>query len=126
MGINSTRRGAYLEQEVRHTDLQLVVTDRAGLAVLDGLDIGVPRDRFLLVDDPSYTDLIGKHACEPTRELNAVVATWVSSVVTGPARQPESSTATSVPQSMNVATETAIGARPPRNWDPIRDLAARR
>jgi fatty-acyl-CoA synthase len=54
VGINSTRRGEYLEAEVRHTDCQLVVTDRAGLALLEGLDVGVPRERFLLVDDPAY------------------------------------------------------------------------
>lgn len=68
VGINPTRRGAYLEQEVRHTDLQLVVTDAAGRAVLDGLDIGVPRDRFLLVDDPSYPDLVDRHACDPSSD----------------------------------------------------------
>ncbi|KAA5828435.1 AMP-binding protein [Saccharopolyspora hirsuta] len=50
VGINPTRRGSYLEAEVRHTDLQLVVTGTAGSELLDGLDIGVPRDRFLLVD----------------------------------------------------------------------------
>jgi fatty-acyl-CoA synthase len=52
--INSTRRGRDLEAEVRHTDCQLIVTDRVGLALLDGLDVGVPRERFLLVDDPAY------------------------------------------------------------------------
>ncbi|WP_433227295.1 AMP-binding protein [Actinomadura formosensis] len=65
VGINSTRTGAYLEQEVRHTDLQLLVTDRAGLKLLDGLDIGVPRDRFLLIDDDGYPALVASHACEP-------------------------------------------------------------
>ncbi|GIH71391.1 AMP-binding protein [Sphaerimonospora thailandensis] len=64
VGINSTRRGSYLEQEVRHTDLQLVITDEAGLKLLDGLDIGVPRDRFLLVDADDYA----AHACEPYRD----------------------------------------------------------
>jgi fatty-acyl-CoA synthase len=54
VGINSTRRGEYLEAEVRHTDCQLIVTDRAGLALLDGLDVGVPRERLLLIDDPAY------------------------------------------------------------------------
>src|SRR5262249_24951191 len=47
VGINATRRGPALEEEVRHTDPRLVVTDEAGLRLLDGLDIGVPRDRFL-------------------------------------------------------------------------------
>jgi fatty-acyl-CoA synthase len=65
VGINPTRTGAYLEQEVRHTDLQLVVTDQAGLKLLDGLDIGVPRDRFLLIDDDGYPELVAARACEP-------------------------------------------------------------
>ncbi|MFG2085519.1 AMP-binding protein [Spirillospora sp. NPDC048824] len=65
VGINSTRTGAYLEQEVRHTDLQLLVTDRAGLELLDGLDIGVPRDRFLLIDDDGYAAQVADRVCEP-------------------------------------------------------------
>ncbi|MFI6517637.1 AMP-binding protein [Spirillospora sp. NPDC050679] len=67
IGVNSTRRGAYLEQEVRHTDPQLLVTDRAGAELLDGLDVGVPRDRFLLVDDDGYADLVAGHAPPPGR-----------------------------------------------------------
>ncbi|RFU20554.1 AMP-binding protein [Geodermatophilus marinus] len=65
VGINSTRRGEYLEAEVRHTDCQLVVTDRAGLALLDGLDIGVDRSRFLLVDDPAYAEEVAAADREP-------------------------------------------------------------
>jgi len=65
VGINSTRTGAYLEQEVRHTDLQLLVTDQAGLKLLDGLDIGVPRDRFVLIDDAGHQARVDAHACEP-------------------------------------------------------------
>ncbi|MER7078887.1 fatty-acyl-CoA synthase [Saccharopolyspora kobensis] len=56
VGINPTRRGTHLEAEVRHTDLQLLVTDSAGLELLDGLDIGVPRNRFVLVDSPEYAE----------------------------------------------------------------------
>src|SRR5205814_2228416 len=48
VGINSTKRGATLEAEVRHADLSVVVTDEAGLELLGGLDIGVPRERFVL------------------------------------------------------------------------------
>lgn len=61
VGINPTRRGADLEQEVRHVDCQLIVTDAAGRRLLDGLDVGVPEDRLVLVDDPAYPELIGKH-----------------------------------------------------------------
>jgi fatty-acyl-CoA synthase len=71
VGINNTRSGEYLEQEVRHTELQLVITDAAGAALLDGLDIGVPQDRFLRIDSPEYAGLVAAHRVEPTR--NAAV-----------------------------------------------------
>lgn len=62
VGINPTRTGSSLEQEVRHTDCQLMVTDGAGRALLDGLDIGVSGDRFLLVDGEEYADQVARHA----------------------------------------------------------------
>ena len=68
VGINPTRRGAELAAEVRHTDCQLLVTDRAGLALLDGLDVGVGRERFLLVDDPEYHRLLARHTSPPAAE----------------------------------------------------------
>ncbi|GII29188.1 AMP-binding protein [Planotetraspora mira] len=75
VGVNSTRRGSDLEQEVRHTDLQLLVTDEAGLKALDGLDIGVPRDRFLLVDGEEYAETVAAHACEPFRDPEITAGT---------------------------------------------------
>ncbi|MCX5039499.1 MULTISPECIES: AMP-binding protein [Streptomyces] len=62
VGINPTRRGAELAREVRHTECQLIVTDRAGLDLLDGLDVGVKRDRFLVVDDSGYATGLAAHA----------------------------------------------------------------
>ncbi|WP_406448193.1 AMP-binding protein [Streptomyces sp. NBC_00876] len=62
VGINPTRRGAELEREVRHTDCQVIVTDRAGAALLDGLDVGVDRDRFLVVDAPPYASGLAARA----------------------------------------------------------------
>ncbi len=61
VGISPTRRGAELEREVRHTDCQVIITDRAGAALLDGLDIGVGRDRFLVVDAPEYGERLAAH-----------------------------------------------------------------
>jgi fatty-acyl-CoA synthase len=75
VGINSTRRGEYLEAEVRHTECQLVVTDRAGLALLDGLDVGVPRERFLLVDGPEYAARVAAADDTPVRNLTVGPAT---------------------------------------------------
>src|SRR3569833_499111 len=75
VGINSTRRGAELEQEVRHTDLLLAITDRAGRALLDGLDIGVPRDRFLLVDEEEYAARVAARPRAPVRDPSVTAAT---------------------------------------------------
>ena len=67
VGINSTRRGAELAQEVRRTDCRILVTDRAGLALLDGLDTGIGPEGLLLVDDPAYPARVAAHAAEPVR-----------------------------------------------------------
>ena len=64
VGINPTRRGAELEAEIRYVDCQLIVTDTAGKAQLAGLDLGLSEDRFLLVDDPAYTERVASHAVE--------------------------------------------------------------
>ncbi|GAA2860834.1 AMP-binding protein [Streptosporangium fragile] len=58
VGVNPTRRGAELAADVRHTDCRIIVTDSAGAALLDGLDIGPPPERVLLVDTPRYRDLL--------------------------------------------------------------------
>src|SRR5258708_2294201 len=44
VGINPPRRGGGLPHDIRHTDCQLIVTDRAHLALLAGLDTGVEAD----------------------------------------------------------------------------------
>ncbi|RZK93693.1 MAG: acyl-CoA synthetase, partial [Rhodococcus sp. (in: high G+C Gram-positive bacteria)] len=62
VGINPTRRGAELEAEIRYVDCQLIVTDTAGKAQLAALDLGLSEDRFLLVDDPAYAELVAAHA----------------------------------------------------------------
>lgn len=61
VGINPTRRGAELEAEIRYVDCRLIVTDTAGMAQLRELDLGLGADRFVLVDDPSYSDRVEQH-----------------------------------------------------------------
>ncbi|MFI7365178.1 AMP-binding protein [Streptomyces sp. NPDC050149] len=75
VGINPTRRGAELEREVRHTDCQVIITDRAGAALLDGLDIGVDRDRFLVVDAPDYGDRLAAHPRLPAPDPEVTATT---------------------------------------------------
>lgn len=54
VGINPTRRGEELARDIRHTDCQLIFTDAVGAELIDGLDIGLPPERRILVDDPGY------------------------------------------------------------------------
>ena len=61
VGINPTRRGDELASDIRHTDCQLVVTERKLLGLLDSLDIGVPRDRVLVVDTDEHREVCEQH-----------------------------------------------------------------
>lgn len=65
VGINPTRGAAELAAEIGHADCQLMVTDRAGMDRLDGLDLSLGRDRFLVIDDPGYGALLTSHRGEP-------------------------------------------------------------
>ena len=70
VGVNSTRRGAELARDVRHTDCQLLVTDRDHLPLLEGLDLGLDPDRLFVVDDAGYLEAVAAHAgsaVEPAR-----------------------------------------------------------
>jgi fatty-acyl-CoA synthase len=56
VGINPTRRGPALRDDIRHTDCGLIVTDRNHHSLVSELDLGISDDRWLLVDSASYAD----------------------------------------------------------------------
>jgi fatty-acyl-CoA synthase len=63
VGANPTHRGSDLARDLAHTRCQLLVTDRAHLPLVDGLDLGpdlgvasATNPRVLLVDDPDQHD----------------------------------------------------------------------
>lgn len=62
VGINPTRGNGQLADDIRYVDCQLIVTDAAGMARLRELDLGLEPERFLLVDDPTYGELVAAHA----------------------------------------------------------------
>ena len=62
VGVNPTRRGEELERDIRHTDCQVVVTDRSGADLLRGLDLGAANDTVLVLDTPEYAQLVARHA----------------------------------------------------------------
>src|SRR5439155_11210760 len=58
VGINSTYRGDQLGLLIRHTDCQVLVTNRASQSLLEGVDTAVAADRVLLIDDPDYAERV--------------------------------------------------------------------
>ncbi|MEV7712095.1 AMP-binding protein [Streptomyces sp. NPDC088270] len=59
-GINPTRRGAELARDILHTDCRVLVTERAQLPLLDGLDL--PGVRLLVTDTDAYAALLAPYA----------------------------------------------------------------
>jgi fatty-acyl-CoA synthase len=60
VGVNNTRRGEQLALDIRHSDCQIVVTDRASAPLLDGLDLGPARVER--VDSLKWSDAVGRAA----------------------------------------------------------------
>jgi fatty-acyl-CoA synthase len=66
VGINPTRRGEHLARDVRHTDCQLILTDREHRPMLDGLDLGLDDDRILETDRADYASRLPATAAPDT------------------------------------------------------------
>jgi fatty-acyl-CoA synthase len=75
VGINPTRRGDELARDIRFTECQMIVTDGAGAALLEGLDIGVDLTRILRVDEAgSAPTAVAPAATAPTAVAPAATA----------------------------------------------------
>ena len=65
VGINPTRRGNELARDVRHTDCQIIVTDRRQRTAFDGLDpvsdLGVTGSNIIEVDSRAHDELLDAH-----------------------------------------------------------------
>ncbi|MFC8129156.1 AMP-binding protein [Streptomyces sp. NPDC057302] len=59
-GINPTRRGAELARDIVHTDCGVLITERAHLPLLDGLQL--PGIRILVTDTAAYAELLAPYA----------------------------------------------------------------
>jgi len=60
VGINPTRRGEELARDIRHTDCQMVLTERSGLSLLEGLDLGMEAGRVIDIESPDWTGLVSE------------------------------------------------------------------
>lgn len=58
-GINPTRRGAELARDILHTDCRVLVTERAHLPLLDGLEL--PGVRVLVTDQDAFAGLLAPY-----------------------------------------------------------------
>lgn len=65
VGINSSRSGPEIAQDVRHADVDLVVTESRLAHLLEGTGHGVPAGRVLEIDHASYADLLAPHRDAP-------------------------------------------------------------
>lgn len=59
-GINPTRRGPELARDILHTECRVLVTERAHLPLLDGLQL--PGVRLLVTDTEAYEQLLAPYA----------------------------------------------------------------
>ncbi|MFD3539682.1 AMP-binding protein [Streptomyces sp. NPDC058662] len=59
-GINPTRRGPELARDILHTECRILVTERAHLPLLDGIEL--PGVRVLVTDTEEYADLLAPYA----------------------------------------------------------------
>ncbi|MEU5285976.1 AMP-binding protein [Streptomyces sp. NPDC020755] len=69
-GINPSRRGPELVRDILHTEARVLITERAHLPLLDGLEL--PGVRVLVTDTEAYTALLAPYA--GARPGDAVVA----------------------------------------------------
>lgn len=65
VGINPTRRGAELERDVRHCDVQILVTEERHALGLAGLDLGVPSGRRFEVESEAWRLALRRHEGRP-------------------------------------------------------------
>jgi fatty-acyl-CoA synthase len=72
VGLNSTRRGAELASDIRHTDCAVIVTDAEHASLLAGLDLGSAR--VVDVDDAAAgTDLEDPATVAPSADALALL-----------------------------------------------------
>src|SRR5436190_18095745 len=69
VGINPTRRGDELARDIRHCDVQLVITEPTLAPLLEGLDVGVGADRIFDIESPAYADVLMAYKGAPLPEV---------------------------------------------------------
>lgn len=63
VGINPTRRGANLAEDIRRTDVAVILTEPSQAGLLDGIDHGASR--VIDIESQEYADLLARHDKAP-------------------------------------------------------------
>ncbi|MCD6639626.1 MAG: AMP-binding protein [Nocardioides sp.] len=58
VGINASRSGVEIARDVRHADVDVIVTETRLAHLLEGTDHGIAADRVLDIDSPRYAELV--------------------------------------------------------------------
>jgi fatty-acyl-CoA synthase len=61
VGINSSRSGPEIADDVRHADVDVVITEAKLLHLLEGTDHGIAPDRTLDIDSPRYDAVLSSY-----------------------------------------------------------------
>src|SRR5512145_85964 len=62
VGINPTRRGAELERDIRHADVQLLVSEECHAPALAGLRLRVAAERRFEIESEAWRAAVARHA----------------------------------------------------------------
>lgn len=62
VGINPTRRGDELAHDIRHADVDVIITEERLVALLEGIDHGVPEELVFTVESDEYAALLAGSA----------------------------------------------------------------
>ncbi len=66
VGINPSRRGTELAQDIRHADCDVIITNGEHAALIAGLDLDLPGDRIHDIDSPAHAALLAPlHGVSP-------------------------------------------------------------
>lgn len=65
VGINPSRRGDELAQDIRHTECDAIITESRQTGLLEGIEHGVPARRVLDIDQPAYERFLSPHRGSP-------------------------------------------------------------
>ncbi len=77
VGVNPTRRGAQLAQDIQHSDCSILIGEKRTLELLDGVDIAIPSDRIFDIDSGEYRELLADADPVSDPELPEASATFL-------------------------------------------------